>query len=385
MTLSPTERPDQGHGLDVAPEAPLEMADFQFGFDHVHLFAPSHMSAHLSHQIPRDVTGFEPMNRPSDSWNPQFSPGPTVEESTRTTSAIISQEPDAVSSGLSDFPSKKQFSSPGLASPAHDGGVSQPARQRRIMLTRRSNRGQPTASQWMLQTSEVNSRLWELSAQLPSQGCLAASPIASGADAAADARAAGDLQTGLGFPVDEMFQLSRKLVDIIEDISPLGEDISQMPETGSPAEGQIDPRSDPGSSLFILSTYVRLLDMYQKVFSCLHQELPQIHAGAPSQQPWRLPEITIGSFPVSSPPNLQLSLTIQLAEEFLSQLRTTMAMLDQSLQENNGVRSPAGKAKTENMFSPIFNVSYQAIKTREEALGKQLAELGRELDRVAGR
>ncbi|EEY16733.1 predicted protein [Verticillium alfalfae VaMs.102] len=126
--------------------------------------------------------------------------------------------------------------------------------------------------------------------------------------------------------------------------------------------------------MFILSTYVRLLDMYQKVFSCIHGNLSQLEAGDGLRY-WKLPDVTVGSFAVDSTPSLQMSLTIQLAEEFLSQLRNAAASLGPG-------GSSGGRSSDGSMFSGVVDVSFQAIKSREDSLGKQLADLRRDMDAI---
>lgn len=119
--------------------------------------------------------------------------------------------------------------------------------------------------------------------------------------------------------------------------------------------------------MFILSTYVRLLDMYQRVFSLVHTELVSQTDSSATFSFWKLPDVTVGSFAVESSPFLQMSLTVQLAEEFLSRLRGSTARW-----------SGAGNAAS--MFAGVVDVSFQAFRDREEALAKHLVELRSEIE-----
>ncbi|KAH7259590.1 uncharacterized protein BKA55DRAFT_724749 [Fusarium redolens] len=201
---------------------------------------------------------------------------------------------------------------------------------------------------WMAQLSDINARLLDLASALPSpqDGPLMGRPV--------DERFRSQ-----GFPIEDMFKLTRRVADILEE-PPSNNDGSKMHH--STIDG-----SDPGNAMFILSTYVRLLDMYQRVFSLVHTELATQTDTDATFSFWKLPAVTVGSFAVESSPFLQMSLTIQLAEEFLSRLRGSTARW-----------SGAGNAAS--MFAGVVDVSFQAFRDREEALAKHLVELRSEIE-----
>ncbi|KAF5566641.1 hypothetical protein FNAPI_995 [Fusarium napiforme] len=201
---------------------------------------------------------------------------------------------------------------------------------------------------WMAQLSDINARLLDLASALPSpqDGPLMGRPV--------DERFRSQ-----GFPIEDMFKLTRCVADILEK-PPSNNDGSNM-------HYSIIDGSDPGNAMFILSTYVRLLDMYQRVFSLVHTELATQTGTGTTFSFWKLPAVTVGSFAVESSPFLQMSLTIQLAEEFLSRLRGSTARW-----------SGAGNAAS--MFAGVVDVSFQAFRDREEALAKHLVELRSEIE-----
>ncbi|KAF5586531.1 hypothetical protein FPCIR_7874 [Fusarium pseudocircinatum] len=201
---------------------------------------------------------------------------------------------------------------------------------------------------WMAQLSDINARLLDLASALPSpqDGPLMGRPV--------DERFRSQ-----GFPIEDMFKLTRCVADILEK-PPSNNDGSKLHY--STIDG-----SDPGNAMFILSTYVRLLDMYQRVFSLVHTELATQTDTGTTFSFWKLPAVTVGSFAVESSPFLQMSLTIQLAEEFLSRLRGSTARW-----------SGAGNAAS--MFAGVVDVSFQAFRDREEALAKHLVELRSEIE-----
>ncbi|WZH47813.1 uncharacterized protein QYS62_008972 [Fusarium acuminatum] len=201
---------------------------------------------------------------------------------------------------------------------------------------------------WMAHLSDINARLLDLASALPSpqDGPLIGRPV--------DERFRSQ-----GFPIEDMFKLTRRVADILEK-PPSNNDSNKIQH--STIDG-----SDPGNAMFILSTYVRLLDMYQRVFSLVHTELVSQTDSSATFSFWKLPDVTVGSFAVESSPFLQMSLTIQLAEEFLSRLRGSTARW-----------SGAGNAAS--MFAGVVDVSFQAFRDREEALAKHLVELRSEIE-----
>ncbi|KAK7428998.1 hypothetical protein QQZ08_004405 [Neonectria magnoliae] len=194
---------------------------------------------------------------------------------------------------------------------------------------------------WMAHLSDLNARLLDLSSALPAPHDTARNGPSLG-------RPTDERFKSSGFPIDEMFKLTRRVADILE----------QSPSDESDA---IDS-SDLGNSMFILSTYMRLLDMYQKVFGLIQSELSQTYSSAQFRF-WKLPDVTVGSFAVESSPFLQMSLTIQVAEEFLSRLR------------NSTARWSAAGAGSASMFAGVVDISFQAFRDREAALAKHLVEL----------
>ncbi|KAL3602762.1 hypothetical protein FPOAC2_07074 [Fusarium poae] len=201
---------------------------------------------------------------------------------------------------------------------------------------------------WMAQLSDINARLLDLASALPAPQ-----------DEPFIGRPVDERFRGQGFPIEDMFKLTRRVADILEKPP-------SSNESNKTHHSTIDG-SDPGNAMFILSTYVRLLDMYQRVFSLVHTELISQPDANTTFSFWKLPDVTVGSFAVESSPFLQMSLTIQLAEEFLSRLRGSTARW-----------SGAGTASS--MFSGVVDVSFQAFRDREEALAKHLVELRSEIE-----
>lgn len=205
----------------------------------------------------------------------------------------------------------------------------------------------------MAQLSSLNGRLLDLASILPQQQGAAS----SGRPAA----------RGSPFPIDEMYDLSGDVAKVLERLSK--RDFKEDSFLGS---------SDPGNSMFVLSIYVRLLDLYQRVFSLLRLELPQAKSGSRFKL-WKLPDVTVGTFTIDSIPTLQLSLTVQLGEELLSRLRKAIAGLLPDLR-NDEEQAVSGAADGNSMFSEVVDVSSRAMKTKGESLAKALAEFRDEIE-----
>ena len=222
----------------------------------------------------------------------------------------------------------------------------------------------------MAQLNEINTRLLDLSSALPlQQGTVQNGPSLS--------RPQDERFQANGFPIDEMFQLTRRVAEILDRCSASSSPVAK----DAPAKSRqaVLDGSDPGSSMLVLSTYVRLLDMYQRVFNLVSNELAQTDSEAAFRF-WKLPDVSVGSFAVESSPSLQMSLTIQLAEEFLSRLRMATAALESHSSRNGAGGGQNGGGGGKSTFAGVVDVSYQAVKSREESLGKHLAELRAEIE-----
>ncbi|WYZ43341.1 hypothetical protein EsH8_VI_001040 [Colletotrichum jinshuiense] len=356
-----------GDNAVVSPDAMLDMVDFDFGFGPSGLYQ---QSQNQQHHLPQSFTGAmeDLMSGHADSIPHCWSPVHSVSSDSAFTSPMAAETDRAyLESSRAGQPLRS--SKPYDTTPQRRPRKRVKPKTRQIMLRPCAGGQGPSTEEWMPRITGVNSRLFELSSCLPLQIDSSEDPsrfsIASTPDD-------GSLRMA-PFPIDEMFKVSRHFADLLTEISPRMEVASPASDDGnSHLTRGLNSLSDPATCLFVLSTYVRLLDMYQKVFSCIHSELAQLESGNLFQS-WKLPGVTVGSFVVDSTPSLQLSLTIQLAEEFLLQMRRATASLDPTLRSDD---SPAGKAPdATSMFSGVVDVSFQALKRQEESLGRELKDL----------
>lgn len=166
--------------------------------------------------------------------------------------------------------------------------------------------------------------------------------------------------------MEEMFKLTRAVADTLDRVCATG--------SGSAA---VNGSTDPGSSMLILSVYIRLLDMYQRVFSQVKMELAHQDANSAFMS-WQLPDVTVGSFAVESSPFFQMSLAVQVAEEFLVRLRNSTSALDPVLGNSDNTDSEMNAST----FADVVGVSFRTLKSKEENLGKDLEDLRNEIDLI---
>ncbi|KAI9904573.1 hypothetical protein N3K66_001102 [Trichothecium roseum] len=375
----------------VAPETVFNMGTYEFNFDPVPDLIPSQVvdTHHLSspQALPDQQGIFHQFSHPQqqsqqhphhhnrvfgDTWDAtqlslaslphsyNISPAPSHTHSVSSLTVPQTTSPLLPPGGRSDYHSK-----------ALKARTSR-SRSRQISLRQQpvdfplqdfGNKDSVPFS-WMAQLAEVNSRLMELSSALPSHQ-----------DVCTMARPADDHFKVDGFPIDEMFKLTRVIADILDGVITVNT-ASSPANVAETAQARLEC-ADPANSMFFLSIYMRLLDMYQRVFGLVQRELGQAESQAGFRF-WKLPDVTVGSFAVDSTPSLQMNLTVQLAEEFLSRLRGATAVLDPC-------RPTSGSSQQENdegisVFSGVVDGSYQAVRSKEDNLRKHLSELRAEIE-----
>ncbi|KAI8660916.1 Zn(2)-C6 fungal-type domain-containing protein [Fusarium keratoplasticum] len=354
--------------VPVTPDPVLDAGDFGFTFDQLAFFPQ-----HLSHpELPGGVVNDPHLVHPpavfADSWDPRLAveayqppqeplpPQLQGDASHRVVDSVPSAVPPPQ---LQLQPLRSRSCVPEHGSSDKRSRPRTKQRPRQITLRHDADHLSPLHPEappihWMAQLSDINARLLDLASALPSPQEVAQSGPSLG-------RPADERFRSQGFPIEDMFKLTRRVADILEKPPADTPDRDGARGHHSTIDG-----TDPGNAMFILSTYVRLLDMYQRVFSLVHAELSRADSGATFSF-WKLPAVTVGSFAVESSPFLQMFLTIQLAEEFLCRLRGSTARW-----------SGAGNAAS--MFAGVVDVSFQAFRDREEALAKHLVKLRSEIE-----
>ena len=338
------------------------------------LLTPDPSSATFLHTIPRAVSD-QDLAGLDTPWSPSYqASGPCADWTQPSSASSYESSPSnyqyTLSSSLSCLdPQQLRFDG---QTELFDAGQekTQQTRQRmprRILLRRSSVNRMADQGKWLAQISDINSTLWRLSSQVPYL-------VESGGDgdvyACQSSSQSGDStneddQNAEGFPIQSMFEASGRLVQVLSDITQTeGADLRQA-------------ELDPGTGLLVLSTYVRLLDLYQKVFQLVQSEV-SVSSPSSNYRLCKLPDVSVGSFPVASALSLQMSLTLRLAEDFLSSLRAATALFSQRLPDF-ATRGQQGGGQA-SLWS-VVDVSFTAIREREQDVSRDLVEIRSKLER----
>ena len=202
------------------------------------------------------------------------------------------------------------------------------------------------------------------------------------------------------FAIDRTLELSRELMDILGEIDTESEEphclltnralgtSEALDEPGGksstnpyPSRRQDDkPQKngfsgslDPGTSLLILSGYIRILDIYAKYFGLIAISLSTTK-GKDLSQHVQLPSMVIGSFSLRSSPALQITLIIRLVEEVFECLRNTISQADLATSKDEDP-----DYSHSSIFSSVAEVTLQAIRVQESKIMKSMNDLRRRL------
>ncbi|KAH7319581.1 hypothetical protein B0I35DRAFT_429346 [Stachybotrys elegans] len=361
----------------------LGLADFNFNMDqpqppppppHPHPHhpffgggAPGPAEYLFSPGIPDRVDDFPPQASFADLWNSnnRFLPSSSsVYPDIPAVPPFISPSPilnSSLQGSLSSVPLRKRQQQPPSGRPRSARHGSRQIALRHHPRPPPSSIAEGATVHWMARFSEIHSRLLELSGSLPSPDATAQSPALG--------RPADERFRGSGFPVDEVFGLTGTVADIFEELCSADE-----PST---MQSRIDS-SEPGNSLFALSMYVRILDIFQKIFSLVRRELAHAESHVEFRY-WKLPDVSIGSIEVDSSPRFQMFLAVQVALQFLTRLRKSATVLHSSAALDNGMQPSRGPNGT-SMFTGSVDNTITAIQSQEAALANFLSELRVELE-----
>lgn len=182
------------------------------------------------------------------------------------------------------------------------------------------------------------------------------------------------------FTVAELYKYTHQVVDTLERVArpPNGASVA-------PPNSPLDA-ADPANSMFVLSLYARLLDILQRLFTLVRSLLAKADPKKDDTFPaWLLPEMNIGAASIGAHPAFHMSLTVQLALQFLSRLReaTVVLGLTNAATSNGNGAATNGSAASErraSVSSDTVSISFSAIKNKEGNLSKTLGQLHDELN-----
>ncbi|KEY72682.1 hypothetical protein S7711_02473 [Stachybotrys chartarum IBT 7711] len=368
------------HTVVTQDDPMLALADFNFSMEHQHhqpamvapappgFYAPSAggPSEYLfSSAIPTRVDDFPPQSNTAfaEFWDA------TALLSTATYQEVpplpfINPHNTSVAGALSSVPFRKRTSHrSGSRSQSSAKQGSKQIALRHNAKAHINNSGVSAPVHWMARFSEIHTRLLELSASLPSSEVTAQNPALG--------RPVDERFLRNGFPVDEVFALTGHVADTFEEVC-----TTANPEA---AQARLNS-SDPGNSLFALSIYVRLLDIFQRIFGLVRRELALAESHVEFRY-WKLPDVSIGSIEVDSSPRFQMFLAVQVALQFLTRLRKTTGMLHSSSSAGSTDAGPhTAVPNGASIFSGPVDDTILAVQQKETTLVAFLAELRAELE-----
>ena len=190
---------------------------------------------------------------------------------------------------------------------------------------------------WIQKLLEINVQLYQHVASIPSirgEGFEAVAAI--------NTHPSSETWIGKGAGIDGTFCLSQQLIEILDHLSPsaLSDSSSYSFLQFTPRPCPMDPSAvqspglislDQASILLVLSSYLRLIEAYDRILSNMQNTLIEARTQAASaiattsdQQSILLPRLIIGSFEPSATSVLRVSLIINVAETLLSRIRTLL-------------------------------------------------------------
>lgn len=376
IQLAMNQVPDPGVAFPQAYPA-TDLSNFGFDFGPAELYGRTANTPDLSHQPfhRRRGNGFNHLLDPEDAlapWSHQL----TEASSPYSDTDLFSSIPTGDDKGQTFHSQHASLSL--LPTPTHqqtsrtfiNSQLSAPTGRHRIML-KTSPRQVVPEGKWLAEISDINGKLWDVTASIPvltdsldDTDIYTYRPIEN-----------RELASDPSFSIDSMFKLSRRFINTLQEIT------ASFPADSSSATS-VQPISvpkqqlDPGSSLLILSTYVRLLELFQKAFHLVNLEL-SVTGGKEPLQLCKLPDVSLGSFQVVSSQNLQMILTIRLAEDFLADLRGAISLLNAASTPN---LDATGGSRPSSLFSSVVAVSLNEVTVRERQIQNDLSTIRRRLE-----
>ena len=234
----------------------------------------------------------------------------------------------------------------------------------------------PTAetATWIQKLSEINVRLFQHVATIPS---LQDSALNGSESLEAPKHKWNDR----GLAIDKTFNLSQLLIEALNHLysRPLQNSSTQTSPPSPPGSGSTTPdptlscinNLDQGSILLVLSSYLRLIDAYDRIFRNMQASLtsPQQAASTKSYlSNLRLPQLTIGGFSPAPTSVVQTTLIVHLTETLLARIR----LLVGSMESSAGLD---GAAESGNE-SP-GDTTLRAIRIKEKEMMKRVNSIKR--------
>ena len=221
-------------------------------------------------------------------------------------------------------------------------------------------------------------------------------PIASRPTDTHNQATATSLQNGEEFAIDKTFSLSHELIGILNQLyprflreypdpnRPSHQPLMQSTSTLMQQHGAHNPHSiprpssslDEGSILLILSSYLRVINIYDTIFSHIQNCISETN-GRDRKASMRLPRLNIGAFSLPSCSGMEITLIIQLAEQLLSRLREITSLMDSNTRpDENGSGGDVGQGR---IPCRITDTTLWCLRGRERELMKRMTQVKKSL------
>jgi len=259
---------------------------------------------------------------------------------------------------------------------------------------------------WVGKLAEINLKLYQHSTTLH---LIHKSSAAFGKLANTSLRPGGEdadkvMGESEGFAIDNTFRLSRQLIDIFNEIKPLDQRSKPSREEPLPlANGELHETNgdnshnerkahfshltttsasariqmDPGTSMLVLSCYLRILEIYAELFGTIHSSFPD----KDYLKGIRLPDLNLGTFSIHSNSSIQLILLLQLAQELLTRLGETVDLIDQPVETPESMIKGLDKSWHVSAIDGAGRASLQAIRIRETKILDGMKKLRQDLQK----
>ncbi|ORY58488.1 uncharacterized protein BCR38DRAFT_477813 [Pseudomassariella vexata] len=162
--------------------------------------------------------------------------------------------------------------------------------------------------------------------------------------------------------VEELFQLSNDFLRILDT---LYKSKVEMRQTSRNVDNP-----DVAGWLLLLSVYLRILDVYEIVFSPLTESGARDQLSLEASRLWRLPQVIVGSMEIEFSPELRLSLIIKMAKQCLGRLSNSVARVFHGSQQSREHREDE---KLEPGAEIVVNL-FKFVSRRETCIDTRLLE-----------
>lgn len=234
----------------------------------------------------------------------------------------------------------------------------------------------PDNASWVRKLSNINVQLFQHAAMIP--------PVHDSQPKVSTPSEAGWNAKELA--VDKTFHLSQLLIEILNHLHPrflsTPSSVSCPPTPPGSRHCSLNPSSatmsplssaaslDQGSILLVLSSYLRLIDAYDRIFRHVHASVAETRVTAKDRQV-RLPQLTIGTF--SPPPSsvMQISQVVHLAETLLTHIRKLVGSMERP-PDWDGAEEVEDAEKGAKALEDVTDVTLCAIRAKEAETMKRL-------------